>query len=160
MAQPSIEPLDNCWFCAGSTYINRTFTSGQSVAFVECVQCLARGPIVMMSRPDWEAQVRAAWAAGKKFGRIAVAAVPGGMPSFTCSLAERVRLIAEGLYKGEYGEAESAVIVFKVGIQAITITHNISNSDVVRVLTAVRDSSRIRAATVTIPNQRGQDNGR
>lgn len=118
--------------------------------FVECPNCMARGPAVIKSRPDAVAQCAAAWNAGRKFGKVAVAKVPGGMPAHTCSLAERLRVIAESMYEGNYGFAEKAVLVLYDGRHARVITHNIDAVGVQKLLTSVLGDSSVRAATAIV----------
>jgi hypothetical protein len=119
--------------------------------WMACTHCGARGPHVNRMRPDATTQALAGWNAGRKFGHVAVANVPGGMPPITCAIAERVRLVAEGLYKGEFGAADGAVLIFRAAGHATVSAHNLSKSDVLRVLDAVRADIHVRAASIPLP---------
>lgn len=136
-----------CQYCGGEPVLVFT-SSGHRAA--ECRRCGARGPCVEPKRPDCDAQAVAGWNAGRKFGRISAAAVPRGMPSAVCSIAERLRLTVESLYTGELGEPDAAILLLRDHGRVHTITHRISDADTVRVLEAVRDTARIRAG-VAVP---------
>lgn len=147
----SIDTPIPCQYCGGQPGIVNT--SGGHRA-VECQRCGARGPCIEPKRPDCDAQAVAGWNAGKKFGRLAVASVPGGMPTATCSIAERLRLVAESLYAGELGSPENAIVIFQDGKRVHTITHRISDADAARVLAAVRDAASTRASVASPLQQR------
>ena len=144
----NIDEITPCNYCNGRAAHIET---DPLAAYVFCPNCFARGPAVVLSRGDWRVQAIAAWNAGRKFGKIAVAAVPGGLPAFTASAAERLRLVAENMFEGHYGAVESFVLISRAGGNANVVTHNFSPSDVVRTLDAVRDSSRIRSSIPVKP---------
>lgn len=138
------DALIPCQYCGGPA-----LAGGDPLAvWCYCTRCQARGPVVARTRPDHDAQAVAAWNAGKKFGRLGVAAVPASMPLATCSLAERLRLVVDSLYAGELGEPDAGVLLLRERGRVHTITHRISDADTVRVLEAVRDTARVRAAAV------------
>lgn len=140
--------ISSCTFCGGRGDVKRA-AAIRSI-YVECVVCLASGPKIDADRLDAQQQAIAAWNAGRKFGVVAVAAVPGGMPTLACSAAERIRLIAEGIYEGRFGNVDAAVVLLRTGRHVEMSTHNLSPADVARVLDAARDSTRARAAAVNL----------
>lgn len=145
------EATINCQYCGNpDPWLVITDTGHKAV---ECKRCGARGPCIEMARPDCDAQAIAAWNAGRKFGRISAAAVPRGMPSAVCSIAERLRLTVESLYTGELGSPDAAILLLRDHGRVHTITHRISDADTVRVLEAVRDTARIRAGAVVPMNK-------
>lgn len=143
-SSPMADELIPCQYCGGKAALGRDHLA----AWCYCTRCLARGPSIAMSRADCDAQAEAAWNQGKKFGRLAVATVPSGMPAATCSIAERLRLAIESLYLGELGSPDCAILILRDGKRAHTITHRISDADAVRVLEAVRDAARARVSVV------------
>lgn len=140
------ESLIPCQYCGGVGAMGRDHLA----MWGYCTRCLARGPSVAMARIDCEAQAVAAWNQGKKFGRLSIASVPGGMPAATCSIAERLRLVAESLYTGELGSPDCAILVLRDGKRAHMILHRISDGEALRVLEAVRDATDIRV-NVAVP---------
>lgn len=148
-AAVSIE-LEPCTFCGG----HGMQTADKMATWIYCARCFARGPAVAVSRTDSEAQARAAWNSGKRFGKIGVTAVPAGLPPSAASVAKRLQMVQEAILAGDYGGVDAGVIILRAGKQAHTITHRIGNAETMAVLNAVRDAARVRAS-VTLPTIKG-----
>ncbi len=138
-----------CHFCQ---YPTPPIEGDALAVWVACPRCGARGPAVIKTRADHQAQARAAWNSPMdRLGHLGIALVPGGMPAATVSVAERLKLVAQGIYRGSFGAPTSMVLILREAKRATVSPHNMSEGDILATINAIRDSTSIRAG-IDIPN--------
>lgn len=140
-----------CHFCHFPT---PGYAGDALAVWVDCPRCGARGPAVPKTRADSEAQAAAAWnSPTNTLGALGIAKVPDGFKPATVSVAERLKLMAEGVMRGTFGEPTSMFVVFRSDKSATVSPHNMSDGDVAATINAIRDASSIRAG-LRIPSSK------
>lgn len=132
--------LIQCQFCGGDPVVG----GDKESVWIECRKCRARGP-VKPREPGADSNAASDWNNGRRFGRFSVANMPPGMTARAAGAAERLHSVSESIFRGELGMPDAVVVLLRERATVHTVTHNISNADVARVLAAVLDASKRRA---------------